>query len=53
MTPKEAQKHSIIVQAVDGKISEQTASEILHLGIRQIQRLKHDYRKNGVIGMIH
>ena len=44
MTTKEAQRHNIITQAVEKKISEATAAEKLALSIRQIQRLKQALR---------
>lgn len=45
MTVKEVQRHNIISQAVEKRISEETASKKLDLGIRQIQRLKQSFRK--------
>ncbi len=45
MTVKEVQRHNIISQAVEKRISEETASKKLDLGIRKIQRLKQSFRK--------
>ena len=53
LTDREKYRYDIIRSCVDGDITNKEASDRLGLKIRQIQRLKDAYKKDGEKGIIH
>lgn len=52
-TPEEQEKTTIIVSAIERKITNSQAAKQLHLSIRQIQRVKAAIRKKGIASVVH
>ncbi|RLT95617.1 ISNCY family transposase [Ketobacter sp.] len=52
MTEPELSKFQVIQQLSEGKLTRRQAGELLHLSIRQIQRLHNRYRNQGIAGLV-
>lgn len=49
LTEKEHKKLVIIQSAIEGRITNSSAGKQLNLSVRQIQRIKSDIKKNGLL----
>jgi transposase len=52
MSNKELSRLEVVQKLIKREIKQDEASDILHLSIRQVQRLLHNYRKHGTLGLI-
>ena len=53
VSKKELYRGEVIAKAYCKEITQKVASEELGIGIRQIKRLCKEYKKNGMLGLIH
>ena len=53
MSKQEARKITSIEELLAGHLTNQQASELLDLSVRQIQRLKSEATANGVMSLLH
>lgn len=53
LTHEEQEKAFILASAIKGKITNSQAARQLGLSVRQVQRAKADFRKNGSAGVAH
>lgn len=53
LTMKDADRYTVIKQAISGQFTVRDAAKILNLSGRQIKRLKKQVRKDGAKGVIH
>lgn len=53
LTPQEEEKARIVQEAIVGTITNSQAAKQLDLSVRQLQRAKARYRKEGAVGIVH
>ena len=53
MSQKEVSRYDIIKKAIEKKLKDTEASEILHLTTRHIRRIKERVKKEGMKGLVH
>lgn len=53
MTAREKERYGVIRRLIQGEIVASEASKQLHVGVRQVQRIKKEVKKDGVGGVIH
>lgn len=52
MSDKEILRGQLMVQLVEGKLDQQSAAIRLSITVRQVKRLKHNFLKEGIAGLI-
>ena len=53
LNPDEQYKFKILTEATGGKLTNNQASKLLHISVRQLQRLKKEVLQHGVLAVIH
>ena len=53
LNPDEQYKFKVLTQAINGKLTNNQASKLLHISVRQLQRLKKEVFQHGVLAVIH
>lgn len=53
LTEEEQQKASVLISAIEGKITNARAAKQLQLSVRQVQRAKAAIRKDGLLSVVH
>ncbi len=53
LTTKEQERSTILLSAIEGRITNAAAAKQLGVSVRQVQRAKANMRQNGTSGVIH
>lgn len=53
LNPDEQYKFKVLTQATGGKLTNNQASKLLHISVRQLQRLKKEVLEKGVLAVVH
>jgi transposase len=53
LTRKQLKRHTIITQVIDGFVTREKAAKLLELSVRQIDRIKKSYLRDGIASLIH
>ncbi len=53
LNPDEKYKFKVLIQAINGKLTNNQASKLLHVSVRQVQRQKSAVKKNGIESVVH